>query len=178
MFRKRGSRYVEWARIEVVRRSGLFLPRTLVFPTDRPSVLFQLQDQLAQIVVADDGSSLWDRKPPNLSLTAFRPFLQLRLHQQGKDLNLAGNGCDLILHSFLVHIATKRAPRHTATDASLLVRLARSRFGRLETLDRPAFWDDPPPGFARGDKQHFDAGFSIKPVRQCSELNTGWSAPF
>jgi len=52
MFRKRAARHAtaEWAKVEVARRSVLF-------PSpDRPSVLFELQDQLAQIVVADDGS--------------------------------------------------------------------------------------------------------------------------
>jgi len=65
-----------------------------------------------------------------------------------------------------------------ATDASFLVRLAYSRLGRLKTLDRPAFWDDPSPGFAGGDKQHFNASLSIKPVRQRSNLNASWSALF
>jgi hypothetical protein len=141
-------------------------------------VLFELHNQLAQIVVVDDGSSLWDRKPSNLSLPGFRPLLQLCLHQQRKDLHLAGKGCDPILHSFLVHIATKRTPGNMATDTSLLVRLARARLGRFETLNRPAFWDDPSPGFAGGDKQDFDASLPIKPVRKGSELSAPLSVPF
>src|SRR6516165_6395435 len=83
---------------------------------------------------------------------------------------------DSIFHSFLVHIAAKCATGNMATDASFLVRLAYSRLGRLKTLDWPAFWDDPSPGFAGGDKQHFNASLSIKPVRQRSKLNASWSA--
>jgi hypothetical protein len=175
--RKRGT-LPPTGRDWVGREIDLFLPRTLEFPEDRPSALFEPQDQLAQIVVADDGSSLWDWKPPNPSLPVFRPLLQLRLHQQGKDLNLAGKGCDQILHPFLVHIPTKRPAGNMATDTGLLVRLARSRLLRLETLDRPAFWYDPSPGFAGGDKQDFDASLFIKPIRQGSELNTPFSVPF
>lgn len=141
-------------------------------------MLIELQNQLAQITVVDDGSSLGDPKPSNLSLTAFWPLLQAYLHEQGKDLNLAGNRCDSIFHSFLVHIAAKCATGNMATDASFLVRLAYSRLGRLKTLDWPAFWDDPSPGFAGGDKQHFNASLSIKPVRQRSKLNASWSALF
>jgi Transposase DDE domain len=99
----------------------------LVFGARQASGLFELQNQLAQIAVVYGGGSVGDRKPPNLSLTALGPLLQLCLHQQREDLNLARKGCDSILHPFLVHEAAKRTPRNAATDAGLLVCLSRGR---------------------------------------------------
>jgi hypothetical protein len=54
-------------------------------------VLFQLQDQLAQIVVPDDGSSLWDGKPPNLSLPYSGHFFNSVFTSKGKTCTSQGN---------------------------------------------------------------------------------------
>ena len=58
-----------------------------MFPQGRASVLFELQDPLAQITDFDDGSS--SGRPQNPSLFGLQPFLHLCLHQQRKDLKPA-----------------------------------------------------------------------------------------
>jgi hypothetical protein len=78
------------------------------------------------------------------------------------------------LKPLLIYVTTKWAPSDSTTDARLLVGLPRGRPGRLESLDRPTFWDDPASCSARGDKQHLDASLQVETVRQRSELNTSW----
>jgi hypothetical protein len=49
------------------------------------------------------GNSLGDWKPPNGPLPEFRPLLQLCLYQQGKDLNLAGDGSSILDPTYASH---------------------------------------------------------------------------
>jgi hypothetical protein len=64
------------------------------------------------------------------------------------------------------------------TLASLLECLSRSRLGRIEAFNGPAFWNDPSPCFAGGDEQHFNASLSTEAVGQRSKLNTSRSVHF
>jgi hypothetical protein len=141
-------------------------------------VILELQDQAPQISVLDEAGSHGGRKPPHHSLPTFRPFLQLPLDQQRKDLDLTPKRCCSLFKPFLVHVMAKRTSSDAATDPSLFIGLAGGRPSRFEPLDRPALWDDPSFCPARGNQQDLDAGLQIKSVRQRSELNTNRSPPF
>ena len=146
----------------------------LAFSADRALVILELQDQVPQIIILDEGRSLESWKPPNRSLLAFRPFLQLSLDQQRKDLNLTWKRCRSFLKPFLVHVAAERPSGDPAADAGLLISLTRGCPGRLVPLDRPTFWDDPLSRTTGGDEQDLDASLQNKPIRQRSDLNTSW----
>jgi hypothetical protein len=117
MFRKRAARHAtaEWAKVEVTRRSGLF-------PSpDRPSVLFELQDQLAQIVVADDGSLVFCESADNRSNERSLP---IDLVRDGRTPPVAGT------------IASRNPSSSTSAQCIILKRksLKRVAVGNIDRL--------------------------------------------
>ena len=87
----------EWRRSGVVAEFprwavvGFTAPLSWTGLAAAAKVLFKLQNETAQVFVADELCRLSGRKPACHALLRFRPFLGLSVHCQRKDLDLAGN---------------------------------------------------------------------------------------
>jgi transcriptional regulator with XRE-family HTH domain len=128
-----------------------------------PAGLFGLpgherRDESGQIGFADDGNGLVDRTPTGLALTTFWPGLFLTADPQRVNPHLAGHHPCRRLQPLIVAVFFDRPPINATANPGFLVGLLGGGIARFESLDRPAFRNDPALRLATGDQKNFEAG--------------------